>query len=303
MKRCRYACVAAVLIGLLGGASVATANEFLRQMRALRRDSRELISQERYEEAITLYVEAGRQTDDPRLQAHCMGKAAEIVMARLDDVPRALTLARAIEDEQRAASRELQVLVEAEHFEAAVDRFGDVDISKWPDDRQGISYKSRAIAYLELDMHEQARDELETVSRLPGQRPHLMVWVCYRLGKLYEEAFDDRDNALAAYTRGVEATRATYAWRNRCFLGRARILLERDEAQSVLASFEEVDYAGLSSDYWRGAFYVQHAKVHEQLGNFGQAAQVLTKALRLPDKSEGFRELIRERIERLVSEM
>jgi len=204
---------------------------------------------------------------------------------------------------ERAASHELQILAEADRFEAVVERFSDADIPEWPHDRQGISYRSRATAYLELDMHEQARDDLETASRLPGQRPHLMVWLCHRLGRLYEEAFDDRDKALEAYTRGIEATRATYAYRNRCFLGRARILMERGEAEAVLASFEEVDYAGLSSDYWRSAFYTQHARVHRQLGNAGQAAQTLTRILRLPEVGEGQKENVRQQIAEIVEQM
>lgn len=293
----------ATLCGLLVGVICVSTTWAANDVLGLRKAARPLLAQERYEEAIEIYVQAGEQAEDDKLQAHCYLKASEIVQKRLDDTDRAMELAGRIRDPQRRASQELILLSNAERYDQVVERLGEAEIADWPMELHLNSYYARARAYLARDEHTEARDDLEAASRSHGNKGRL-ARACYELGQLYEgEPFEDMDKAMEAYKRGVEATQATYASRNNCFLRRGSILLDRGEAEKVLASFDEVDYPGLSSDYWRYRFYLLHARTHRELDNLGQAAQLLTKILRLPDVHDGGKAHAEAQIEELMSAM
>lgn len=277
MKK-RMTLALAILLAL--STSVATADS--RQKLNLRKQTRELVSQERYDEAVKLYTEAAtKATEDDEMQAHCLGEAAELTLGRLKDADKALELASQIRDEQRKAALRLQLLEDSNQYAKVVEEFADADVSAWPMEVQMQSYASRARAFMETGKADKGAADLEKGVKIVGHTATRM-WMCYELGSYYEKA-GEKDKAMETYAYAISVTPAYYSYRNRCFLSYSQMLIDKGELQKAMELFKDIDYDKFSNDYWRGSFYLLEADVQAKQGNQGQAAMILTKVLRLPD--------------------
>jgi tetratricopeptide (TPR) repeat protein len=268
---------------------------------ALRQTARPLLEQKRYEEAVKLYTDAAAKQTDDALQAHCLVEASRIVQDQLQDTDRALQLAGQIRDPQRAAGRELVVLVRGKQYARAVERFGQTDMTAWPADLKMDCFAARGEALLEQKQSELAMADLDVASQSVGD-PGRRVWACYQLGQLREKA-GDMPGAVAAYQRGMDVTTATYAWRNRCFLRFQELRLERGEVDPALADLAAVDVAKLPGDYWRGEFLLLHARAHTLKNQNGQAVQLYSAVLRLPEAIKAHKTAAEARIAELTGAM
>lgn len=268
----------------------------------LRKNAQPLLAQQRYEEAIQLYVDAAAAQTDDALQAHCLDEAGQIALNQLKDADRALQLAQQVRDPQRQASQALLILTQAKRYQQAIDRAGEADLSQWPVDIRMESQAARGQAYLNLGEHDKAAADLEAASLGTGAGARL-TQACFLLGQLYESHYKDQDKAMAAYRRGIEATKASYASRNRCFLRYQELSLDRGQVDEVLAAFAAIDAAKLPSDYWRGEFFLLHARALTLKGQTGQAATLLTAVIRLPEAASAHKAAAQARLAELTAGM
>lgn len=267
----------------------------------LRKEADTLVSEGQIAEALSLYRQGAAETEDISFHIYAIEQAIELALRQLEDPALAIELAREARPPARAQALELMVLVRSQAHQSAIDRFGEVEITTWPYALRFPGFYQRGIAHLELGHTDSAIADLEAATQHVGDKGQ-RVRACRILGQLHEEQ-GKPDQALAVYSRALEVTRANYAGRNYSFLSRSRILLERGDAQQSLDDFAAIDYAGLPSDWWRGQFYLQHAKVQEALGNLGTAATLLTRVLRLPGTSAGQQALAQERIDGIIKSM
>lgn len=280
--------------------SVAMADN--REKLALRKETRELVSQKRFDEAVKLYTDAAdRAIDDDEMQAHCLVEAAEIVLLRQKDADKALELASQVRDEQRQAALTLHLLDDSKRHDQAVQQFAEADIASWPLELQMQSYASRGRSYLETGEADKGAADLEKGYKIPGHTATRM-WMCHELGSYYEKKGDD-DKAMEIYAHAINSTPAYYAYRNRCFLSHTELQVKKGDLQAALEALKGIEYDRLPNDYWRGSFYLAEANVQAKLGNQGQAATLLTKVLRLPDVVSAHKELAEKRLQEISSQM
>lgn len=273
-----------------------------REQLALRKASRAMLTQQRFDEAVKIYTDAAaKAADDDELQAHCLTEAAEITLVKLKDNEAALKLASEIRDPALAASLRLYLLEQGEQYAKLLEEFGATDISKWPMHVQMQSHASRAEAYIKTNQLDKAVDDLEAGHQINGAMS-VRVRLCHELGSYYQ-AKGEKDKAMAVYLYGVNLTPGYYSWRNRCLLAYSQMLLDGGDAKAAWEAIKDLDYPKLSNDYWRGSFYLLAADIQISLGNKGQAAKLFTELIRLPEAAKGHKTLAEQRLAEISSTM
>lgn len=293
MKRLR-ACLSVLLFGV-----AAQAQEYrLRVMSP----TRQLLREQRFEEALEGLEQAAAQAQDAEDQAYYLGEAIAIARHRLQDPERALALALRIRDPAHSKDRQMALLAADNRWEAMLERFGDTDLAAWPDTCRQQAFLTRARAWLQRKDVDRAEQDLIQAIAAPG---HFSIRgrACQMLGSLTQTERKDPNQALVYYEQALALTDASYAWRNESFLSRVMILLDQGRFDEAEQAFDAIQFRGLPSDHWRSRFYHAYATVLQRQGKFGSAATQLTHALRLSGLSDGARQQIQTRIDRLVDDL
>lgn len=287
-----------LLMVSVNAAAAATLKDY--QIRA---KANPFMTQQRYDEAVKVYVDAAElMTDDDRMQAYCLTQAIAITLNNIKNEEAAFKLASQIRNPEFAASQRLYLLEKTKQYEKLLEAFGDTDISVWPLDIRMQSYASRAQAFIETDKRDKAEADLILASQTPGFTP-VRLRVCYTLGQYYENQKHDLDKAVGAYELGMSITPANYAWRVHCFTARALIMLGRGQGKQLIEDYKNNDLDTVSSVNTRAGLYIILADAHISQNNFGQAATILTTVLRLPGLSEGTKRTVQDKLDKLASQL
>lgn len=264
--------------------------------------SNQLIRENRFEEAIGVLEEGAGQAEHPDDQAFYLKEASNLALSRLKDQAEAMRLAEAISEPMRSQSQQLVVLAYGKRWPDINNRFADVDIDTWPDTWRLDAYLARGQAWLESGNTDRAEQDFKNASDALGAVA-TRGRACQLLGALYQNTLHDPERALAAYRKGLSLTDSNYAWHSECFLGMIGILKDQGRYDEAAAAFKTVDYRKLSNDYWLALFYLAHADILRHQGSTGQAATMLTSALRLGNLSDSTRQQIQSELDQLIAGM
>lgn len=294
------------LVGRLGGvlllllflAPALCAEQHWRVMEPVRQLTRE----NRFEEAIALLEVGASRAKHPDDQGYYLKEASAIALGQLKDEARAMRLAEAIAEPMRSQSQQLVVLAGAQRWQDIINRFGDVDIDAWPEIWRLDALAARSQAWLKSGNTARAEQDLKSTSDALGSVV-TRGRACQLLGALYQNTLHDPERALTAYRKGLSLTEATYAWHNECFLGMIGILKGQGRYDEAAAAFKTADYRKPSNDHWLALFYLAHADVLRHQGSTGQAATMLTSALRLGNLSDSTRQQIQSELDQLMAGM
>ncbi len=293
-----------VVLSVLAIASVLTCAPSWAQENRLRvmQPTKQLLRENRSEEALAKLVQAAEQATDNEDQAYYLGEAIGIARSRLKDPDRALTMAMQIRDSAHSQNQQMALLAAEKAWVAITERFGKTDLATWPDTCRQQAYLTRAQAWLKCGDNARAEADLKQAIEAPGDKA-TCGRACQLLGSLYRTAYQDSDRALAIYDRALALTESSYAWRCECFLDRISILLEQNRLEEAEQAFAAVDFRAMSTDHWRNAFYQSYATVLERRGKHGSAATQLTHVLRFGGLSEAGKQQIQARLDRLIDNL
>lgn len=293
-----------VVLSVLAIAAVLTCAPSQAQENRLRvmEPTRQLLRENRSEEALAKLVQGAEQAPDNEDQAYYLGEAIGIARSQLKDPDRALALAMQIRDPSHSQNQQMTLLAADNAWDTITERFGKTDLATWPDTCRQQAYLTRAQAWLKRGDNDRAEADLKQAIEAPGDKS-TCGRACQLLGSLYRTAYHDPDRAIAVYDRALALTEASYAWRCECFLDRISILLEQNRLEEAEQAFAAVDFRAISTDHWRNAFYQSYATVLERRGKHGSAATQLTHVLRFGGLSEAGKQQIQTRLDQLINNL
>lgn len=254
-----------------------------------------LVKAGKHDEALAAFLKLAETAQSDLQKSDALQQAA-LAAERLQQPDRALELARQIPLAPVSKTCQMQVLDSERKYQEIVDRFGQEEISGWPESVQGDACFVRGHAFYSVKNGPAAEKDLRQAAEYLTD--HNSKGLCLnQLGDTYRFLLKDDARAVATYRR-------TYSTGNvykqcQAAISVADVLKEQQKPTAAVAELERIDLKEVTAPYWRGAMLRAFAQALAAAGRKADAIARCQEALAL----EGLPQGVRVECEKLLKDL